>query len=89
MLPPRLPASACANGTPRSPHPGETKGIDDVIERVQVMVQPVETALFNVFDAAHAAQWRALRQRFYQDNEEVKAATVGLPLARAAARAGV
>ena len=40
------------------------------------MVEPVETALFNVFDSAHAGQWRAQRARFYQDNEEVKAATV-------------
>jgi hypothetical protein len=59
-------------------HSGDTKGIDDVIERVQLMLEPVETAMFNVFDAAHAAQWRALRARFYADNEEVKAATVGL-----------
>lgn len=55
---------------------GDAKGIDDVIERVQLMVEPVETALFNVFDSAHAGQWRALRARFYQDNDEVKASTV-------------
>jgi hypothetical protein len=41
------------------------------------MLEPVETAMFNAFDAAHAAQWKALRARFYADNEEVKAATVG------------
>jgi hypothetical protein len=44
------------------------------------MVEPVETAMFNVFDVAHASQWRALRARFYQDNEEVKAATVSCML---------
>ncbi len=64
------------NQPTNQPTPGDTKSIDDVIERVQLMVEPVETALFNVFDAAHASQWRVLRQRFYQDNEEVKAATV-------------
>lgn len=51
-----------------------------MIERVQLMVEPIETALFNVFDVAHASQWRALRQRFHQDNEEVKAATVSWAL---------
>jgi dynein heavy chain len=61
---------------PPTPCQGDTKGIDDVIERVQLMVEPVETALFSVFDVAHATQWRALRSRFYEDNEEVKAATV-------------
>jgi hypothetical protein len=59
-------ASACA---------GDTKGIDDIIERVQSIVEPVETVMFDVFDQAHAPQWRALRARFFADNEEVKAAT--------------
>lgn len=54
---------------------GDTKGIDDVIERVQLIVEPVETVMFDVFDQAHAPQWRALRARFFADNEEVKAAT--------------
>lgn len=66
-------------GAEARPHPlraGDTKGIDDVIERVHLMVEPVETVLFNVFDSAHAGQWRALRARFYQDNDEVKASTV-------------
>lgn len=54
---------------------GDTKGIDDVIERVQAMVEPLEGAVFDVFDAAHAPQWRALRARFGADNEDVKAAT--------------
>lgn len=31
--------------------------------------------MFDVFDQAHAPQWRALRARFFADNEEVKAAT--------------
>lgn len=54
---------------------GDTKGIDDVIERVQLIVEPVETVMFDLFDQAHAPQWRALRARFFADNEEVKAAT--------------
>lgn len=54
---------------------GDTKGIDDVIERVQLIVEPVETVMFDVFDQAHAPQWRALRARFFADNEEVKTAT--------------
>lgn len=54
---------------------GDTKGIDDVMERVQLMVEPVETAMFDMFDQAHAMQWKSLRARFYTDNEEVKAAT--------------
>jgi dynein heavy chain len=54
---------------------GDTKGIDDVIERVQLIVEPVETVMFDVFEQAHAPQWRALRTRFFADNEEVKAAT--------------
>lgn len=54
---------------------GDTKGIDDVIERVQLIVEPVETVMFDAFDQAHAPQWRALRARFFADNEEVKAAT--------------
>lgn len=54
---------------------GDTKGIDDVIERVQLIVEPVETVIFDVFDQAHAPQWRALRARFFADNEEVKTAT--------------
>lgn len=54
---------------------GDTKGIDDVIERVQLIVEPVETVMFDVFDQAHAPQWRSLRARFFADNEEVKAAT--------------
>lgn len=39
------------------------------------MVEPVETAMFDAFDQAHAPQWRALRAHFYADNEKVKAAT--------------
>lgn len=39
------------------------------------MVEPVETAMFNAFDQAHAPQWKALRAHFYADNEKVKAAT--------------
>lgn len=31
--------------------------------------------MFDVLDQAHAPQWRALRARFFADNEEVKAAT--------------
>jgi hypothetical protein len=54
---------------------GDTKGIDDVIEHVQLMVEPVETATFDVFDQVHAPQWKALRAHFYADNEKVKAAT--------------
>uniref|UniRef100_A0A383W4S5 Dynein-1, subspecies f n=1 Tax=Tetradesmus obliquus TaxID=3088 RepID=A0A383W4S5_TETOB len=54
---------------------GDTKGIDDVIEHVQLMVEPVETAMFDVFDQVHAPQWKALRAHFYADNEKVKAAT--------------
>jgi dynein heavy chain len=54
---------------------GDTKGIDDVIEHVQLMVEPVETVMFNPFDQANAPQWKALCARFYQDNEDVKAAT--------------
>jgi dynein heavy chain len=42
---------------------------------VQAIVEPVETALFDAFERAHAPQWRALRARFFADNEEVKAAT--------------
>jgi hypothetical protein len=54
---------------------GDTKGIDDVIEHVQLMVEPVETAMFDVFDQVHAPQWQALRAHFYADNEKVKSAT--------------
>lgn len=54
---------------------GDTKGIDDVIEHVQLMVEPVETAMFDVFDQVHAPQWKALRAHFYADNDKVKAAT--------------
>jgi hypothetical protein len=54
---------------------GDTKGIDDVIERVQLIVEPVETVMYDVFDQTHAPQWRSLRARFFADNEEVKAAT--------------
>lgn len=39
------------------------------------MVEPVETAMFNVFDQAHTPQWKALLAHFYADNEKVKAAT--------------
>jgi dynein heavy chain len=42
---------------------------------VQLIVEPVETAMLDVFDQGHAAQWRALRAHFFADNEEVKAAT--------------
>lgn len=81
---PRTSAAACPAAAPSTAHPrpcppaplGDAKGIDDVIERVQLMAEPVETALFNVFDSAHAGQWRALWARFYQDNDEVKASTV-------------
>jgi hypothetical protein len=54
---------------------GDTKGIDDVIEHVQLMVEPVETAMFDVFDQVHAPQWKALRAHFFAENEKVKAAT--------------
>jgi dynein heavy chain, axonemal len=39
------------------------------------MVEPVETALFDVFDAANAPHWRTLRSHFFADNDKVKAAT--------------
>lgn len=40
-----------------------------------MLVEPVETAMFNPFDQAHAPQWKALKAHFYADNEKVKAAT--------------
>ncbi|KAF8069431.1 DHC1 [Scenedesmus sp. PABB004] len=54
---------------------GDAKGIDDVIEAVELMVEPVETAPFCVFDAAAAPQWRELRRAFAADNDKVKAST--------------
>ncbi len=54
---------------------GDTKGIDDVIEHVHLMVEPVEEVLFNVFDASNAPQWRALKAAFYAENESIKGAT--------------
>lgn len=42
---------------------------------MQLIVEPVETVMFDVFDQTHGPQWRSLRARFFADNEEVKAAT--------------
>lgn len=39
------------------------------------MVEPVEGVAFNPFDRAHATDWRAVRQRFQRDADDVKLAT--------------
>jgi hypothetical protein len=36
------------------------------------MYEPVELVMFNVFDYANAADWKAVKAAFYADNEDIK-----------------
>jgi hypothetical protein len=56
-------------------HAGDTQGIDQVIQQVVALVEPLEGLSYNTFDPTCAAQWRATKARFYEDNEAIKAAT--------------
>lgn len=56
-------------------HAGDTQGIDQVIQQVVALVEPLEGLSYNAFDPTCAAQWRATKARFYEDNEAIKAAT--------------
>lgn len=57
------------------PHTGDTAGIDRVVHRVVAMYEPIESISFNVFDYGNQHEWKAAKQQFYADNEDIKEAT--------------
>jgi dynein heavy chain len=48
---------------------GDAQGIDAVIRRVEGLVSPIESILFDVFNKGYSAQWTAVMQKF---NEAVQ-----------------
>jgi hypothetical protein len=42
---------------------------------LQAMIEPVESAPFNVMDRARAVEWKGIRLRFQRDADDVKLAT--------------
>nr|Q9SMH3.1 RecName: Full=Dynein-1-alpha heavy chain, flagellar inner arm I1 complex; AltName: Full=1-alpha DHC; AltName: Full=Dynein-1, subspecies f [Chlamydomonas reinhardtii]CAB56598.1 1-alpha dynein heavy chain [Chlamydomonas reinhardtii] len=54
---------------------GDTAGIDRVVHRVVAMYEPIESISFNVFDYGNQHEWKAAKQQFYADNEDIKEAT--------------
>lgn len=48
---------------------GDAQGIDAVIRRVESLVTPIETILFDVFNKGYVANWMAVMQKF---NESVQ-----------------
>ncbi|OAE19678.1 hypothetical protein AXG93_1847s1410 [Marchantia polymorpha subsp. ruderalis] len=54
---------------------GDVQGIDEVIHKVQAMVDPIENLPFDAFDKAHAPMWSAAVLSFDKDKERVEQLT--------------
>ena len=54
---------------------GDSQGIDEVLERVDSLVVPLETNPFDIFDRRFEASWNAVMMRFNEDVANIEEAT--------------
>ena len=54
---------------------GDAQGIDEVIQRVNAMVDPIQNLTFDVFDKSSMAKWAEVSAKFGQDKEQIERAT--------------
>ena len=54
---------------------GDAQGIDEVIHRVNAMVDPIQNLSFDVFDKQSMARWAEVSAKFGQDKEQIERAT--------------
>ncbi|KAK3281453.1 hypothetical protein CYMTET_10756, partial [Cymbomonas tetramitiformis] len=54
---------------------GDSLGIDEVIQRVAAMVEPIENLAFDAFDKRYSSQWQGVDAKFTTDKEQIERAT--------------
>ena len=54
---------------------GESEGIDEVMTRVEQLVEPLETVPFNIFDRRYKDSWSGVMTRFHQHVAEIEEMT--------------
>ena len=54
---------------------GESEGIDEVMQRVEQLVEPLEKVPFNIFDRRYKDSWSGVMTRFHQHVGEIEEMT--------------
>ena len=54
---------------------GDPQGIDNVIQRVNMMIEPIEKISFDPFDKSLAERWAQTVSKFMSDKEQIERAT--------------